>query len=364
MKTLPPLRRLFYCLFLGCLSSCSCFSPCARVQAAPPALHVAGTRLEDDRGRVVRLQGVNLPSLEWMDAGDNVLKSVRAAADTWHASLIRLPLSQDRWFGRAGTQTDGGAQYRALVDAVVQSLSGRNKYVLLDLHWSDGGQWGQHIGQHSLPDDNSALFWKDIAARYANNPAVLFDLYNEPRDVTWDVWQHGGDVSERNQDARRGASLSYHSPGMQGILDTVRATGAKNVVVAGGLDWAYDLSGIVNGHALTDGGGHGILYATHIYPWKKDWDTHVTPASEKYAVFVGEVGCEPDRPNSPAWQKSDPYTWAPEALAYINKHQFSWTAWSFHPTAGPSVISGWDYAPTPYWGVFVQKALASATRKQ
>ena len=32
---------------------------------------------------------------------------------------------------------------------------------------------------------------------------------------------------------------------MQEMLDAVRATGRKNVVIAGGLDWAYDFSGIL-----------------------------------------------------------------------------------------------------------------------
>ena len=330
--------------------------------AAPPALHVTGTRLEDDTGRVVRLQGVNIPSLEWMSAGDHVLQSVRVAADTWHATVIRLPLSQDRWFGKADGRTDGGAQYRSLVDTVVQSLSGRKKYVLLDLHWSDGGQWGQHIGQHNLPDDNSVLFWKDVAARYANNPAVLFDLYNEPRGVTWDVWQHGGDVVEHDTHDGKETNLAYHSPGMQGILDTVRAAGANNVAIVGGLDWAYDLSGLLDGHALSDPNGRGIMYATHIYPWKKDWDQHVTPAAQKYAVFVGEVGCEPVKPGAPAWQQVDCATWAPQVLAYIDTHQFSWTAWSFHPSAGPSVIADWDDTPTPYWGRYVKAALTRVTQ--
>ena len=54
----------------------------------------------------------------------------------------------------------------------------------------------------------------------------------------------------------------------------------------------------------------------------------------------------------------DPYTWAPQVLDYINKHQFSWTAWSFHPSASPCLITGWDYTPTPYWGVFVKTDLA------
>ena len=328
--------------------------------AAPPPLHVAGTQLKDNRGHVVRLQGVNVPSLEWTATGDHVLQSVGAAIDGWQARVIRLPLSQDRWFGKTAEQTDGGADYRRLVADIVRAISDRKAYVLLDLHWSDGGQWGQHIGQHSLPDENSLLFWKDMASVFRGNPSVLFDLYNEPRDVTWDVWQHGGDVVEHNSDPRRGTDLEYHSPGMQAVLDTVRAAGAKNVVLVGGLDWAYDLTGIVNGHALDDRHGNGILYATHIYPWKKDWDAHVTVAAAKYAIFVGEVGCEPYREGQPAYTKVDPDTWAPQVLAYINQHQFSWTAWSFHPAAGPCLITGWDYAPTPYWGIYVKKALDDA----
>ncbi len=331
---------------------------CTPLLAAPPPLHVAGTHLKNDKGRIVRLQGVNIPSLEWSSTGENVLKSVAVAAGGWHANIIRLPLSQDRWFGKAEGPSDGGAQYRSLVDTIVQSLSGRNKYVLLDLHWSDANQWGWHIGQHSLPDDNSALFWKDAAARYANNPAVLFDLYNEPRDVTWNVWQHGGDVVEHATDNARQTTLTYHSPGMQGLLDTIRAAGARNIIVAGGLDWAYDLSGLLDGHALRDPSGHGVMYATHIYPWKKDWDQHITPAAAKYAVFVGEVGCQPAKPDAPAWEQVDPTTWAPQVLAYINGHQFSWTAWSFHPSARPSVIADWNYTPTPYWGAFVKASLA------
>jgi hypothetical protein len=56
---------------------------------------------------------------------------------------------------------------------------------------------------------------------------------------------------------------------MQALINAVRESGAKNIVLAGGLDWAYDLSGIANGFALDDKGGNGIIYSTHIYPWKK-----------------------------------------------------------------------------------------------
>ena len=331
--------------------------------AEPPSLHVKGNQLRDAKGRTVRLQGVNIPSLDWSNTGEHLAKSLRVAIKDWKAKLIRVPLSQDRWFGKAGGTPPGddGTAYRTVVDGLVRQIATSNAYVLLDLHWSNGGRWGQNIGQHSMPDDNSVLFWKDIASRYANNSAVLFDLYNEPHDVSWDVWQQGGDIDEKNVDSARGLHLQYHSPGMQVLLETVRATGAKNVVVAGGLDWGYDLSGIMKGYALRDRHGNGILYGTHIYPWKKGWDTHVTPAIAKYAVFVGEVGTKPWKNGDPPHENVYTPTWAHEVIAYINKYQLSWTAWSFHPSASPCLIEDWNYKPTHYWGIYVKAALAGKT---
>ena len=83
------------------------------------------------------------------------------------------------------------------------------------------------------------------AHRLCNNPAVIYDLYNEPHDVSWDVWQNGGRITDRPNGRKAGPARAYACVGMQTLLDTVRATGAKNVVVAGGLDWAYDFSGIL-----------------------------------------------------------------------------------------------------------------------
>ncbi len=330
------------------------------VVAAPVPLHVVGNHLEDSAGHRVRLQGVNLPSLEWSEAGDHLFESLDVAMEGWGARLIRLPLSQDFWAGQArGARSREAADaYHTRVDRVVRRAADRGSYVVIDLHWSDGGVWGEHVGQHAMPDDNSLLFWKEAAARYANNPAVLFDLYNEPHDVSWEVWRGGGMVQERNSDPSRGLSLSYHSPGMQALLDAVRGTGARNLVVAGGLNWAYDLRGIVEGHALADPKGQGVLYATHLYPWKKDWDVHVTPVIAKYPVFVGEAGTKPWKPGDPPHENVYTESWAPRVIDYIEGHQLSWTAWSFHPGASPCLISGWDYTPTPYWGALVKSALA------
>lgn len=108
--------------------------------AEPPALHVDGNRLRDGNGRPVRLQGVNIPSLDWSNTGEHLTRSVDTALKDWKAKLIRLPLSQDRWFGKAGGTPagDDGTAYREVVDRVVHQIASCNGYVLLDLHWSNG----------------------------------------------------------------------------------------------------------------------------------------------------------------------------------------------------------------------------------
>ena len=49
------------------------------------------------------------------DGEGNILQTVETAIRDWHVNHIRLPLAQDRWFGKASEQKDDGTAYRALV---------------------------------------------------------------------------------------------------------------------------------------------------------------------------------------------------------------------------------------------------------
>jgi endoglucanase len=200
-------------------------------------------------------------------------------------------------------------------------------------------------------------FWRDAAARFKDHPGVLFGLLNEPHGISWEVWRNGGTVQQPAEGDR--PANEFESPGMQRLVDVVRDTGAHNIVVVGGLDWAYDLSGIVDGYALRDDRGNGIMYDTHIYPWKSGWERKVLPAAREYTVFVGECGCEPEpMPFVPPETHKDPYEWAPNLLGFIQRHRLHWTAWCFHPKATPRLIEDWDFRPTPFWGEMVKRALA------
>lgn len=323
--------------------------------SVPPPLRVEKTHVVDSRGERVRLRGVNAAGLEWSTNGEgHVLDTAKTAIDDWHVNHVRLPLSQDRWFGKARDQSDEGKAYRALVKQVVDLCAGRGRYVVLDLHWSDAGEWGEQIGQHAMPDRNSVTFWKDLAETYKNHPAVLFDLYNEPHDVSWDVWLNGGPVTEK--DRGRGYTSTFEAVGMQTLLDTVRGTGAKNVVIAGGLNWSYDLSGVLDGKVLSDPEGNGVIYANHAYPFKGDtvarWVAKMEAAAEKLPLIVSEFGSDPKGGAGLSGEQ-----WVRQVLRALDDHNWAWTAWDLHPAAGPTLVSDWKYTPTPTFGVLVKSSL-------
>ncbi len=353
------LRRTFLIavLLLAAASAITSPSP-AQTRTAPPLLplKVVGNRLLDAKNRPVWLRGVNAASMEWTSDGEgHILQTVKVAIREWKCNVVRVPLAQDRWFGKVPEQKDEGKAYRALVKQVVDTCASLGAYVILDLHWSNAGEWGQQIGQHSMPDRNSVAFWKECAAAYKNHPAVLFDLYNEPHDVTWDVWLNGGPVTE--SDRQRNYTKTYEAVGMQKLLDTVRATGARNVVVVGGLDWAYDMSGFLEGKALADRKGLGVIYANHNYPMKGDtpeqWVAKMKRAAAKVPILVGEFGA-----GGGFGRRSRGEQWVRQILQGLQDNKWHWTAWDLHVSAGPTLVSDWNYTPTPDFGVFVKQALA------
>ena len=270
-------------------------------------LHVEGNKIFDANGNRVMLTGVNCASLEWLCNPEKLLATVIEAMDGWKANTIRLPLSQDRWYGFGGDQVgedESGERYRSIVDKIIEEIAKRRKYVIIDLHRSNCGSWGEFISGN-MPDMNSLVFWKSIAKRYGNHPNVLFGIFNEPFKVSWECWRDGGEVTVEyapqnvgNQIMRDESGepilekLTYQTPGLQKMVDTVRALGAKNIAIIAGLDWGYELDGVAKGYVVEDKTGNGIMLDSHEYPWKEldRWEELVDVVKDKYHILIGECG--------------------------------------------------------------------------
>ncbi len=359
-------------------------------------LSISGNQIVTSEGCTLRLRGVDVSGLEYSPYGDtgtgapttningttmtDYVAIAAEAVTAWHCNIIRLPFNQDFWFGCSNSKgTPDQTAYQSEIQAVVNYCSQNNAYVDLDLHWSgnyigtspttpcSGGGWGSVTAQQMMPDWNSVTLWASVASQFANNPAVLFDLFNEPYFVTWDVWRNGGTTSWSFVYQGVTYSGTFNTPGLQTLLTTIRNTGANNVVVAGGLNWAYDLTGIANGStscngsncALTDTtSGNGVLYSAHVYSSKGSttgWDTYVTSASSSNAVIIEEFGAS----------VTDAAGWDNTAISWFNgsnanNYVYSAMAWAFSPDVSPSLITSFNgYPTTSYHGVPVSTWLAN-----
>ena len=320
----------------------------------PRPLHVEGPKLLDNQGNEVWLQGVCLTGMESVAADRQIEKSTIVAIDEWKANCVRLPVKEDFWFGRTAYQNDGGKSYRELCDRVITLAANRGAYVALDLH------------RFRAPKPEHVEFWKDAAERYKNHPAVLFDLFNEPHGISWDILVDGGWVgnSEKHDesaflsDEEKKANRGFEAIGMKALLAAVRSTGARNIVIVSGLFWTNDLTGWLKGYAIDDPEGNGVMYSWHTYNWHPGWK-RIPPVAEKFPIFVGECGGDAKKMDFiKSEAQEDPNTFCPDFLGFVQKHRLHWTGFSMSPNATPRLLLDWNYTPTPFWGAYAKRALA------
>ena len=317
--------------------------------AAPGGYYVVGNTVCTVDGHAHLFHGVDRPSLEWQPGGDHLSLADFQLMAGWKANTVRIALNQDFWL--EGSQYYD-ASYASTVDSAVHWAEDAGLDVILDLHWSDRGVLGScdpaNGCQQVMADANSITFWSQVASLYSGDGRVLFELYNEPHDVSWAAWKSGGNEG------------GFQVAGMQQLYDAVRAAGAENLVVMGGLSWAYDLSGVPD-HRVS---GYNILYATHPYnnsaaSKASNFDTYWGLLTKTDPVIVTEFGdggeCSSGTmPYVPAIN-----TYVSDVITYADQHNASWTAWAWYPGGCkfPALINDWSGTPTPP-GAVVQSALA------
>lgn len=163
------------------------------------SISVRGNHLVNAQGQVTRLLGVDRSGTEdaceqgWgIFDGPDTASSV-AAMKSWRINAARLPFNEGCWLDLYTQKNDGadqgrnpapfeGPAYRSAIEAYVSLLHRSNIAVILDLHALDapGG-----LDVAPMADTaHSVTFWKSLAATFKNDRGVLFDVYNEPHDIS------------------------------------------------------------------------------------------------------------------------------------------------------------------------------------
>jgi aryl-phospho-beta-D-glucosidase BglC (GH1 family) len=337
--------------------------------AAPNGFSVIGNRIYDPATcQPILFHGATRPSLQWHWGGDDRFVDVDkdfATMRSWGVNLLRLPVSQTFWVP-GNKQYDPG--YKARVIDAVKKARATGMAVVVDLHAADRGNVNYSTvpdGQQ-MPDVNISLpFWKDVAATFKDDGGVIFELYNEPHDVEWDVWRNGGPVASGPMYAGGPYADGYMSVGMQQLYDAVREAGAKNLVLINGLHWGYFLDGVPD-HRVT---GYNIVYGAHPYDWPdkqpETWEGAFGSLTATDPVIISEFG---------AYDCTRLFYYD-AVLDYADRKGMSWIAWAWwtpppvsdtytadqrqHDVCKfPALITDWGGTPSPS-GQIIKARLAT-----
>lgn len=232
----------------------------ASPQLAPlgDGVTVRGRQLVDAAGSPVRLLGVVASGTQSACvAGHGISTAPLDGAEaqamvSWHLDAVRIPLNEDCWLGINGVKPAySGVNYQNAIEQWVAALNNAGLVAILDLEFSAPGAYLAN-GEWPMPDeDHSPTFWSQVAAKFASTPGVIFDLFNEPylgvthpTTADWSCWLNG--CTNTTPVATRTSKdmlVAYQTAGMQQLVDVVRATGARQPIMLGGLNWSGDPCG-------------------------------------------------------------------------------------------------------------------------
>jgi endoglucanase len=325
-----------------------------------PQLHVSGNKLVNAGGTRVVLHGVDRSGTEYMCVQGNGIfdgpfrKPSVSAMRRWDVNAVRVPLNEACWNAESYVNPAyAGATYRTAIRRYVNLLNANGIVAILDLHWTDGAYTGPSAGcssaeavcQKPMPDAAQSIpFWRSVAETFKGNDAVIFDLFNEPyperatggsETEGWQCWLHGGHAC---------VGISYQVAGMQALVNAVRKTGARNVIMLGGLEYANDLTQWLRYKPADP--DHNLAASWHSYNFnacsaRACWISQVAPVIGKVPVIAGEIG-----------ENDCADTYISPLMRWLDHQHTSYLAWAwnadFNCSAGPGLITSYGGHPTGY----------------
>jgi Cellulase (glycosyl hydrolase family 5) len=234
-------------------------------------LHVDSSTgyIMDAHNCIVDLHGFNSAGTEFAD-GVSPFPGLNSQRLTWFNTMfkmnyIRLNLNVG-WWNSDVYVPNAQMHYRAWIQQWISWAEQNGDYVLLNRTNEYqlppcGGTITYCPAQGELSDlddaypqqqfnaghllDQTLAFWNSIVSLYKNDPAILYNDWNELHDINAATW------------------LQVHTT----LIATIRAINPRSLIVLGSNDWNNTMSPIINGQ-VPDLNYPNLVYDWHIYDGK------------------------------------------------------------------------------------------------
>lgn len=253
------------------------------------ALRVAGTRLVNARGEPVQLRGMSSHGLQWYPEYINAgaLRDLKQRG----ANLFRLAMYADSNNGGYNDAPLDKLRNQKLLRLGVENALAADMYVIVDWHLLED--------QNPLKTVESAEeFFADISRLYAQHPAVIYEICNEPNGDT--AWSDIAAYADR-------------------IIPIIRNNAPNAVIIVGTPHYSSRILDVLPAPLSHE----NVMYAFHYYTGFSDLPPGGLldeAAQAGLPIFVSEWGLSGGEPAD-----------AEKAIAFIDymrRNAVSWANWS------------------------------------
>lgn len=316
------MKRLFFSLLL--------MLSLQAIQATKPVkqwgqLQVKGAQLCDHKGQPVVLRGV---SLGWHNLWPRFYnkQAVKWLADDWHATVVRAAM---------GVKIDNNylenPQFAiSCITPVIKSAIKNGLYVIIDWH------------AHDMYTEEAKDFFGQIARKYGKYPNIIYELYNEPIDDSWE-------------------SLKTYA---RTVIAEIRKYDPDNIILMGCPHWDQDID-LVAASPLE--GVSNVMYTLHFYAaTHKDGLCSKLETAVKggLPVFVSECAGMEASGDGPL-DREEYRKW----LETMERNKVSWVNWSISDKdetcsmllPGAQSTGSWQTGVIKPWGQLVRNTLRQYT---
>jgi len=220
-------------------------------------LKVVGNKVVDQNNQPVSLAG---NSLFWSNDGWGGEKyytanTVTWLRNSWNSKVVRVAMGVEDSGGYIGNPTGNRQKVKTVVDAALA----QGMYVIIDWH-------SHHAESYQA---QAIAFFQDMARTYGASPNVLYEVYNEPLQVSW-----SGTIK----------------PYAEAVAGAIRAIDPDNLIIVGTPTWSQDVD-VAAADPITR--YSNIAYTLHFYAASHKQslrDKAQTALNRGVALFVTEYG--------------------------------------------------------------------------
>lgn len=234
-------------------------------------LQVNGSKIVDKNNETVSLAG---NSFFWTNNNWGGLKYYNASVVSWlkldwNTTIVRAAMGVEDSGGFLDDRLANKNRLKVIVDAAID----QGIYVIID--------WHSHHAEDNT--EEAVNFFKEMATLYGEYPNIIYEIYNEPLDVSWNT---------------------VIKPYAETVISAIRELDSDNIIVVGTPEWSQKVDLAAN-NSITD--YSNIAYTLHFYSvYHKQWlrDRAKAALDKGIALFVtewGTIGYTQNDPESEEW---------------------------------------------------------------